>query len=209
MVLTEGISIRVLHLSISPSIVHFKLSVVVDVFFTQSWLIWLFRRAEFLMFPVFTPTFHLSLPTYLACWFPPCFSPGQLEVFNLLPIWAAPSTTAKPSNYADTVIELSVNVILWQGSWFRFPWLLLLEVSQTGRQWSAEELDLDWREDVLPRPCGYLCSNQPYKTTGSQQTGSSLSQVLFLEWGVQHEVLFISGLFWSDSLVVQMFHFYH
>lgn len=98
--------------SISQSVVLVKLSVAVGVLITQSladeWLIEMFRSTDFLMFPVFTPTFRLSFPTYLAQWFPPHSPREQVEVFNLLPIWASPSTTAEPTNCTRTVIELSV-----------------------------------------------------------------------------------------------------
>lgn len=35
------------------------------------------------------------------------FPPGQVEVFNLLPISAAPYTATEPSNCSSTIIELS------------------------------------------------------------------------------------------------------
>lgn len=45
------------------------------------------------MFPVFTPSFHLSFPTYKAQGFPARFPPGRVEVFS--PYWDYPVYQSK------------------------------------------------------------------------------------------------------------------
>lgn len=127
--------------------------------------------AEFLMFPVFTPTFQLSFPTYLARWFCRRFPPEQVEVFNLLPVWAA-HCWAEDSNCSSTVIELSVGPsqlirVMW--SHHRTAWqpALIPLITAAGGGPEQEDsggragFDLDWWEDVLSWPCGYCRSNQP------------------------------------------------
>lgn len=116
-VLAGGISImNAASVSIWQSAVQLRVSVVIGVLITHGFsdegMIEMFRNISIVSYvSCIHSNFPFPISYFLAQWFPrPCFLPEEVEVFNLLPVWDAPSTRAKASNCSSAVIELSVGL---------------------------------------------------------------------------------------------------